>query len=167
MIRGTNSAGSTAAPRDGLSLAAYIYGQEINDESIANGFGRDYFFLDGFETVPFEGIEDGTNEGVGDPRIWELEEGKWITVVLGYRVDGDNGWFKAWTMTEGERLQQRLFVDNINWTGGELTDGADYLLVQQFWGGDGEVWYPDGASYTRFRDFGVYTSEADALAAAR
>ena len=167
MIRGTNSEGSTTAPRDGLTLAAYMYGQEIADRDIAFGFGRDYYFLDGFEAQAFQGINDGIEGGVGDPRIWALEEGEWITVVLGYRVDGDDGWFKAWTAGEGERLEQRLHVQDVNWTGGDNTDGPDALFFQQLWGGQGEAWYPDSVTFTRFKDFGVYTTETDALAAAR
>ena len=167
MIRGTESSGSTSAPRDGLTLSAYIYGQEIDDQSISSAFGRDYFFLDGFDSTPFRGIEPGTFEGVGDPRIFDLEEGEWVTLVLGYRVDGDNGWFKAWASTGEGPLTERLFVPNINWTGGDGTAGADSILFQQFWGGSGSVWYPDEVSYTRFKDFAVFTNEADALNAAR
>ena len=155
MIRGTNSEGSTTAARDGLSLGAYIYGQEIEDQSIASGFGQDYYFLDGFQSQAFEGINDGIEGGVGDPRIWELQEGEWVTLVLGYRVDGDDGWFKAWTGTENERLQQRLYIPNINWAGGESTAGPDSLFFQQFWGGSGDAWYPDSESFTRFKDFGA------------
>ncbi len=167
MIRGTNSDGFNYEPRDGLSLAAYVYGQEINNQNIASGFGEDYYFLNGFGATPFEGINNGTNQGVGDPRIWDLEVGQWVTVVLGYRVDGDNGWFKAWTSTGGGALQPRLHIPNVNWTGGNRTDGPDSLIVQNFWGGSGSVWYPDSVSYMRFRDFAVFTSEADALAFAR
>ena len=167
MIRGTNSDGLNGAPRDGLSLAAYVYGQEIDNQNIASGFGEDYYFLDGFDSEPFEGITGGTHEGVGDPRIWELQTGKWVTVVLGYRVDGDNGFFKAWTKTGNSALTENLHIPNVNWTGGNSTAGADSILFQNFWGGKGSVWYPDSVSYMRYRNFDVFTSQADALAAAR
>lgn len=168
MIRGTRkSDGRNDRSREGLSLAAYVYGQSIDGRSITSGYGEDYYFLDGFGATPFEGIESGMHEGVGDPRIWDLTEGRWVTVVLGYRVDGEDGWFKAWTKTEGVDAvpQPRLFVPHIDWTGGN--EGPDSLLFQQFWGGKGSVWYPDSVSYMRFRDFAVFTSESDALIHAR
>lgn len=168
MIRGTRkSDGDHTAPRQGLSLAAYIYGQEINNQSIASGFGRDYFFLDGFSSSPFEGISRGHHEGVGDPRIWDLEVGQWVTVVLGYRVDGDNGSFRAWTKTGNGPLTQQLHIPNVNWAGGNSKAGPDSILLQNFWGGSGSVWYPDSTSYMRFKDFAVFNSQADALAWAR
>ena len=168
MIRGTRkSDGVNTSTREGLSLAAYIYGQEIAGQDIASGYGEDYLFLNGFNTTAFEGLQGGKHEGIGDPRIWDLQVGTWVTVVLGYRVDGDNGWFKAWTSSGGGSLQPRLHVPNVNWTGDGATQGIDRLLFQQFWGGNGSEWYPDTESYMRFKDFGVYTSESAALAAAR
>ncbi|MFT7475346.1 MAG: hypothetical protein ACI81L_002284 [Verrucomicrobiales bacterium] len=168
MIRGTRkSDGSNSEQREGLSLGAYIYGQKIDGKSIASGYGEDYYFLNGFGSKPFSGLNNGTHEGVGDPRIWDLEVGKWTTVVLGHRVDGDNGWFKAWTMTDGGSLQPRLHIPRVNWMGSGENQGADSLIFQQYWGGSGSVWHPDSVSYMRFKDFGVYTSQADAMAAAR
>lgn len=170
MIRGTRkSDGNHTKSREGLSLGAYIYGQEINGVDVTKGFGENYYFLDGFGSTPFEGIGRGMHEGAGDPRIWDLEVGHWVTVVLGYRVDNDNGWFKVWTMTEGidSAPRPRLHVPNINWMGSGSNQGADSMLFQQFWGGSGSVWYPDSVSYMRFKDFGVYTSQSDALVAAR
>lgn len=168
MIRGTRkSDGEASSPRQGLTLAAYVYGQKIDGQSIASGYGEDYYFLNGFGAKPFEGINNGTHEGVGDPRIWDLQVGKWTTVVLGYRVDGDNGWFKAWTMTDGGSLQPRLHIPRVNWMGNGGEQGADSMIFQQYWGGSGSVWHPDSVSHMRFKDFGVYNSEAAALAAAR
>jgi hypothetical protein len=170
MIRGTRkSDGANDKAREGLSLGAYIYGQEIDNANITSGYGEDYFLLDGFGSHPFEGIDSGKREGVGDPRIWDLEVGRWVTVVLGYRVDSDDGWFKAWTMTEGIDAvpKPRLHVPRVNWMGSGPNQGADSLLFQQFWGGSGSVWYPDSTSYMRFKDFGVYVRETDALEAAR
>ncbi|MDW3178133.1 MAG: hypothetical protein R8J94_12150 [Acidimicrobiia bacterium] len=168
MIRGTRkSDGANDKTREGLSLSAYVYAQSIDGQNVASGFGEDYLFLNGFGAEPFEGLENGKHEGVGDPRIWDLQVGKWTTVVLGYRVDGNNGWFKAWTMTDGGSLQPRLHIPKVNWMGNGGTQGADSIIFQQFWGGSGSVWYPDSVSYMRFKDFGVYTSEAQALAAAR
>ncbi len=164
MIRGTrHSDGRNDLPREGISLAAYVYGQRIDGANITSGFGEDYYFLDGFDTTPFEGIRSGINGGVGDPRIWDLEVGRWVTVVLGYRVEGGNGWFKAWTMTEGidAAPQPRLFIDKIDWTGG--WEGPDSLLMQQYYGGSGPVWHPDTESYIRFKDFGVFRNETSAL----
>ena len=163
MIRGTNSDGDSGAPRDGISLAAYIYGQEIDNRSIASGFGRDYYFLDSFASEPFEGISRGTFEGVGDPRIFDLPTGEWVTLVLGYRVDGDNGWFRAWTKTGNGALTPRLDIPNLNWTGGNGTQGPDSLFFSNFWGGSGSVWYPDSVSFMRFRDFAVFDNQSDAL----
>ncbi len=168
MIRGTRkSDGRSGLPREGITLSSYIYAQSIDGLDVASGFGRDYYFLNGFSQQPFEGIRSGLSEGVGDERIWDLPVGKWITVVLGYRVDGENGWFKAWTAVDGvdRSPAERLFVPSIDWSGG--TDGADSLLFQVFWGGSGPVWYPDSLSYVRFKDFGVFTDERDALHAAR
>lgn len=165
MIRGTRkSDGVNSAPREGISIGAYIYGQRINGQNIASGFGRSYYFLDGFESQPFLGHSSGLSEGVGDPRIWDLEEDRWVTLVLGYRVDNGNGWFKAWTKTEGidDQVNPSLFIPNIDWTGG--SEGADNLLFQNFWGGQGSVWHPDKASNILYRDFAVFTDEADAIA---
>ena len=168
MIRGTlDSAGSVGQPRDGLSLVAYVYGQQYQNQNINHGFGRDFYFLNGHGATPFEGINDGGHEGAGDPRIWDLREGQWVTVVLGYRVDGDNGWFKAWTKTGNGPLQENLFVRNLNWTGDGRTAGPDQILFQNFWGGSGSVWYPDSTSYMRFKDFGVFHSQSAALSFAR
>ncbi len=165
MIRGTRkSDGVNSAPREGLALSAYIYGQNIGGQNIASGFGRSFYFLDSFESKPFLGQGSGQFEGVGDPRIEDLEEDKWVTLVLGYRVDGNNGWFKAWTKTEGQAdtVSPNLFIPNVDWTGGSA--GADNLLVQNFWGGKGSVWHPDSSSNIRYRDFAVFTEEADAIA---
>lgn len=168
MIRGTRkSDGETSSSREGLSLTAYIYGQEIDGKNIGSGFGEDYYLLDGFDARPFEGLNAGKHEGVGDPRIWDLEVGRWVTVILGYNVDGDNGWFKAWTMTDGIDTAPvpRLHIPRVKWMDEGADQGADALLFQQFWGGSGSVWYPDSVSYMRFKDFAVYTNEADALSA--
>ena len=168
MIRGTlDSPGSVAQPRDGLSLAAYVYGQQYQNQNINHGFGRDFYFLNGHGATAFEGIRDGGSQGAGDPRIWDLREGQWVTVVLGYRVDGDNGWFKAWTKTGNGPLRENLFVRNLNWTGDGRAAGPDQILFQNFWGGSGSVWYPDSTSYIRFKDFGVFHSQSAALSFAR
>jgi len=167
MIRGTcKSSGTNKSPRDGIALAAYIYGQQIGGESINSGWGQDYYLLDGFASTPFSGLGNGFDGGCGDPRIWNLPTGKWVTVVLGYRVDSTNGWFKAWTMVDGGSLRERLFVQNIDWMGpGE--QGVDSMMWQQFWGGSGSAWYPDSVSYMRFKDFGVFRTVGEAIAAAR
>lgn len=168
MIRGTRkSDGLNYQPREGLSLAAYVYGQEIADQAINSGFGRDYYFLNGFDADPFQGLSTGLHQGVGDPRIWDLPVGEWVTLVLGYRVDGDDGWFKAWTKTGDGQLRPALHVPEVNWTGGDRTAGPDSLLFQNFWGGKGDVWYPDSTSYIRFKDFNVFHAESAALAHAR
>jgi len=168
MIRGTRkSDGDNRKAREGLGLSAYIYGQEINNSSINHGFGRDYLFLNGFDAQPFTGLKSGKSSGVGDPRIWDLPVGEWVTVVLGYRVDGDNGWFRAWTASGTDPLAPRLELNNVNWVGNSGPQTIDSLLFQNFWGGQGGEWYPDNVSYMRFRDFAVYESQNDALAAAR
>jgi len=168
MIRGTcKSSGTINSQRDGIALAAYIYGQQIGGEPINSGWGEDYYLLDGFGSTPFSGLGNGFDNGCGDPRIWNLPTGKWVTVVLGYRVDSTNGWFKAWTMVDGvdSTPRERLSIPNIDWMGaGE--QGVDSMMWQQYWGGSGSAWYPDSVSYMRFKDFGVFRTAGEAIAAA-
>jgi len=164
------SDGQASLDREGMALSAYIYGFEIDGNSIASGFGEDYYFLDSHATTPFEGITTGLVNGCGDPRIWDMPTGSWITVTVGYRVDGPTGWFKAWTLEQGVDTvhQERLHIPNVQWMNpaNSADEGADGMMFHHFYGGSGAAWYADTESFIRMKNFKVSTTEIEVIGAA-
>ena len=144
MLRAWNLSGSGGDPADGVTIE--LYPSHLKRKSDRYAFRK----TNPVNPTRYQG--SGTGDGqIGDPNIWTMPIGEWVTVICGMGV-GDNHFYRAYTSTETEPVPKlRLELTHAGgwrWMADEARQTLDSWMFQSLYGGSASEseWQPDSES---------------------
>lgn len=172
MWRAHQSQGRSWEPGDGICMGLYAYDYELAVRPDLK-YGRNLMYRkpEANEVNPVawedaEGGNNGTGPGqIGDPDVWIVPLGEWITVTVGHGVGAANSdnWYEAWVSTESRPEPWRALrlegaTSRFRWMAPNADQKIDTFLFQSYWGGKGDIWLPTRQTEFRYRGIEVHDS---------